>query len=61
MPGADASFRGQLVIVRMKRRSPVLPGECCTRCMLYSVYAVLSVCDAQCMLHSVYVVFSVNS
>jgi len=36
MPEADATFRGQLVIVRMKGRQTIL-GECCTQCMLYSV------------------------
>jgi len=34
-------------------------GVCCTRCMLYSVYAVLGVCCSQCMLYSVYAVFGV--
>jgi len=31
-----ATFRGQLEIVRMKRRQTIL-GVCCTRCMLHSV------------------------
>ena len=43
---------GQLVIMRMKGRQTIL-GECCTRCMLYSVYAVLGVCCTRCMLYSV--------
>jgi len=30
------------------------------RCMLYSVYAVLSVCCTQCMLYSVYAILGVN-
>jgi len=36
MPEAEATFRGQLVIVKMKGRQTIL-GGCCTRCMLYSV------------------------
>ena len=32
----EASFRGQLVIVRMKGRQTIL-GGCCTWCMLYTV------------------------
>jgi len=32
---------------------------CCTRCMLYSVYAVLGVCCTRCMLYSVYAVLGV--
>jgi hypothetical protein len=43
---AEATFRGQLEIVRMKGRHTIL-GACCTRCMLYSVYAVLGVCCTQ--------------
>jgi len=35
-PEAEATFRGQLVIMRMKGRQTIL-GGCCTRCMLYSV------------------------
>jgi len=46
-PEAEATFRGQLVIKRMKGRQTIL-GECCTHCMLYSVYAALSVCCTQC-------------
>jgi len=34
-------------------------GVCCTRCTLYSVYAVLGVHCTQCMLYSVYAVLSV--
>jgi len=37
MPDAEATFRGQLPIMRMKG-SPTILG------ILYSVYAVLSVC-----------------
>jgi len=40
-PEAEAIFRGQLVIMRMKGRQSIF--ECCTQCMLYSVYAVLGV------------------
>jgi len=76
MPEAEATFRGQLVIMRMKGRQTILGrcctrymlylvyavlGVCCTRCMLYSVYAVLGVCCTPCMLYSVYAVLSVNS
>ena len=41
-PEAEATFRGQLEILRMKGRQTLL-GVRCTRCMLYSVYAALSV------------------
>jgi len=30
-----------------------VPGVCSTRCILYSVYAVLSICCTWCMLYSV--------
>jgi len=40
-PEAEATFRGQLVMMRMKGRQTIF--ECCTQCMLYSVYAVLGV------------------
>jgi len=54
---AEAASRGQLVIMRMKRRQMILSG-CCTHCMLYLlyaylVYAVLVVCCTWCMLYSV--------
>ena len=39
-PEAEATFRGQLEIERMKRRQTIV-GVCCTRCVLHSVYAVL--------------------
>jgi len=35
--------------VRMKGRQTIL-GECCTRCMLYTVYAALGVCCTRCYL-----------
>jgi len=57
---AEATFRGQLVMVRMKGRQTIL-GGCCTRCMLYLVYAVLGVCCTWCMLYSGYSVLGVNS
>ena len=41
-PEAEGTFSGQLVIMRMKGRQTIL-GGCCTRCILYSVYAVLGV------------------
>jgi len=44
----EATFSGQLEIVRMNRR-PTLMGGCCTQCMLYSVDAVPGVCCTQCM------------
>jgi len=37
---AEATFRGQLLIVGMKGRQTILDGSC-TWCMLYSVYALL--------------------
>jgi hypothetical protein len=50
-PEAEATFRGQLEIVRMKGRLTIL-GVCCILCMLHSVYAALSVCCTRCMMHS---------
>jgi hypothetical protein len=38
----EATFRGQLVIMRMQEREPIF-GGCCTWCMLYSVYVQLGV------------------
>ena len=52
MLDAEVSFIGQLKIERMKGRQTI-SGVCFTRCMLYSVYAVLGVCYTRCMLHSV--------
>ena len=54
-PEAEATFRGQLVIIRIEGRHTIL-GGCCTWCMLYLVYAVLGVCCTRCML-----VLGVNS
>ena len=48
-PEPEGTFRGQLEIVRMKGRQTI-SGECCTRCMLYLVYAVLGVCCTQSLL-----------
>jgi len=45
-PEAEATFRGQLVIVRMKGRQTIL-RVCCTWCTLYPVYAVLGICCTQ--------------
>jgi len=45
-PEAEATFRGQLVIMRMKGRQTIF--ECCTQCMLDSVYAVLGVNSWSC-------------
>jgi len=66
MPDAEATLRGQLVIVRMKGKQSILVGcytQCilymvysCTRYMLYLVYAVLGVCCTWCMLYLVYAV-----
>jgi len=42
-PEVQATFKGQLIIVRMKGRRTIL-GVYCTRCMLHSAYAALSVC-----------------
>jgi len=52
MPEAEATFQGQLIIMRMMGRDTIL-GGCCTQCMLYLVYAVLGVCWTWCMLYSV--------
>ena len=41
-PEAEATFRGQLVIMRMEGRQSIM-GECCTQYMPYSVYAALGV------------------
>jgi len=42
-----STFRGPLVIMRMKGRQSIL-GGCCIRCMLYSVYAVFGVNSWSC-------------
>jgi len=61
MPEAEATFRGQLIIIRPKGRQSILGGFC-TRSMLCSEYGwtgcmlVLGVC-----LFSVYAVLGVNS
>jgi len=55
---AEATFWGQLVIVRMKERPTIMVG-CCTQCLRYSVYSVLSACCTRCMLYSVYAVLGV--
>jgi len=49
-PEVEATFRSQLLIMRMKGRQTLFSG-CCTRCMLCLGYAVLGV----------YVYISVNS
>jgi len=51
-PSAEATFRGQLVIITMKGRQTII-GGCCFPSRLYSVYAVLSVYSTRCMLYSV--------
>jgi len=53
MPEVDATLRGLLGIMRMKGIQTIL-GGCCTRCMLYTVYAVHGVC-----LYAVYAVCDV--
>jgi len=73
---AEATFRSQLEILRMKGRQAILGvcftwgllysvysllSVCCTWCMLYSVYAVPGVCCTRCMLYLVYSALSVNS
>jgi len=60
MREAEASFKAQLVIMRMEGRQTNL-GGCCIRCLLYSVYAVLGACYTRCILYSVYAVLGVNS
>jgi hypothetical protein len=57
-PEAEATFKGQLVIMKMKVRETIL-GGCCNRGMLYLVYAVLGACCTRCMLYSVYAVLGV--
>ena len=57
---AEATFRVQLEIVRMIRQQTI-SGVCCSRCMLYSVYAELGACFSWFMLHSVYASLSINS
>jgi len=49
MQEAEVTFRGQLVIMRMNGRQMILGGSC-SRCMLYSVYAVLDACYTRCQL-----------
>jgi len=44
---AEATFKRQLIIMRMEGR-PTILGGCCTRCGLYSVYAVLGVNSWSC-------------
>jgi len=39
-PEAEATVRGHLVIMTMKRRQSII-GGCCSQCMLYSVYRIL--------------------
>jgi len=58
MPEAEATFRGELVMVRMKRTHTIL-GRCCIHCMLYLVYAEFGVCCIWCMLYLLYAVFGV--
>jgi len=47
--GTEATFRGQLLIMKMNGRQTIL-GGCCTRGMLYSVDAVLGGCCTRCQL-----------
>jgi len=57
-PEPEATFRGQLVIMRMNGRQTILGwmlysvyavlGVCCTRCKLYWVYGVLGECCTWC-------------
>jgi len=42
MPQDEATFRGQLIMVRMQGRQTLL-DICCLQGILYSVYAVLGV------------------
>jgi hypothetical protein len=58
-PESEATFRGHLVIMRMKGRQTIL-GECSTWCVLYLVYAVHGVCCTWCMLYLVYAVLGVH-
>jgi hypothetical protein len=60
MVEAQATYKGQHEIVRMKGRRTIL-AICCIQSMLYSVYAVLGVCCTWCMLYLVYAALNVNS
>jgi len=42
MPEAEATSRGQHILMRMMGSQSFL-GGCCTQCMLYSVHALLGV------------------
>jgi hypothetical protein len=53
---AEASVRGQPVIMRMKGIQTIV-GGCCTRWMLHSVDVALGVCSTRCMIFLVYAVF----
>jgi hypothetical protein len=57
-PQTVAAFRGQLVIIRTKRRQTIM-GRCCTQCKVSSVYGVLGVWRTRCMAYSVYGVLGV--
>jgi hypothetical protein len=57
-PQAEATSMRQLVIMRMKERQTIF-GWYCTRCVLYLVYAVLSVIHGRCILYSWYAVLGV--
>jgi len=48
-PEGEASFRGQLVIMKLKGGQTSFSG-CYTQCVIYSVYVVLAVCCTQCQL-----------
>jgi hypothetical protein len=52
MPEVEATFSGQLIIMRMKGRHAIL-GGCYTGCMLNLVYPGLAVCCVRCILYSV--------
>ena len=55
MAEAEATFNDQLAIITMMGKQTIMDGRF-TRCMLYSVYAVLGVCCCWCILYLVYIV-----
>jgi hypothetical protein len=54
-PKAEATFWGHLIFMRMKEGQTFLGGWC-TRCILYTVYAVFGVCCIWCKVYLVYAV-----
>ena len=59
MREAEATVRGQLLIMTMKRRQSMF-RKCSTRCMLYSLYTVLGACCTPIMPYPVYPIHGVR-